>query len=204
MTGVFSTARAAERSTVLILGDSLSAAYNIAIEDSWPQLFRTKLGTLGRDLQLVNASISGETTVGGRQRLPDLLERHQPDYLILELGGNDGLRGYRFADTRDNLQAMIDMALQRGAGVLLVGVRLPPNLGPIYNQRFQDVYRTLADNNPVVYLPRFLEGVAADDPDLMQADGIHPTAKAQPILARRVFTYFKQLLEASSKPLATQ
>jgi len=172
------------------MGDSLSAAYNIAIEHSWPELFRDRLKALDPKLQLVNASISGETTVGGVQRLPALLERHQPAYLILELGGNDGLRGFRFAETRANLEKMIDMALSRGAAVLLIGVRLPPNLGPVYNARFQAIYETLAESRPVTYLPRFLEGVAADDPALMQDDGIHPTARAQPILADKVYSSF--------------
>jgi acyl-CoA thioesterase-1 len=196
MTGLFSTAQAAERSTVLIMGDSLSAAYNIAIEASWPELFRTRLENLDSNLHLVNTSISGETTIGGVERLPDLLERHRPTYLILELGGNDGLRGYRFADTRANLEAMINMALERHIRVMLVGVRLPPNLGPVYNQRFQAIYQSLADSKPVTYLPRFLEGIAASDPELMQDDGIHPTQKAQGLLANRVFEYFLRLRQA--------
>lgn len=179
-------------SRVLILGDSLSAAYNITVDSSWPVLFQAKLNEVSPNLQVINASISGETTRGGVERLPTLLDRHAPEYLIIELGGNDGLRGFPFMETRANLQQMIDMATAREIQILLIGVRLPPNLGPAYNHRFQQTYESLASQNPVSYLPRFLEGIAASDPELMQEDGIHPTAIAQPKLAQRVFDSFDQ------------
>lgn len=185
-------AAANEASRVLILGDSLSAAYNITVDSSWPVLFQAKLSEVDPKLQVVNASISGETTRGGVERLPALLDKHVPDYLIIELGGNDGLRGFPFKETRGNLQQMIDMAIAREIQILLIGVRLPPNLGPAYNRRFQQTYESLAKQNPVSYLPRFLEGIAASDPKLMQDDGIHPTAIAQPKLAQRVFESFGQ------------
>ncbi len=175
---------------VLILGDSLSAAYNISIDQSWTQLFHQKILSKAPNMELVNASISGETTNGGVQRLPDLLQLHQPSHLIVELGGNDGLRGYKFEQTRSNLQRIIDMALQRNIKVLLIGVRLPPNLGPVYNQRFEQIYKDLSETMEVAFLPRFLEGVAAHKAEYMQADGIHPTALAQPILADKVFQVF--------------
>ena len=187
-----STPLLAAGSRILLVGDSLSAAYNIPIEESWPVLLQQQLG---RDrAELINASISGETTDGGRQRLPALLQRQQPDILILELGGNDGLRGYPFSRTRDNLAAMIEAARQSDARVLLIGVRLPPNLGPAYNRRFQKIFADLAAQYDIAYLPRFLEGVAASDAELMQSDGIHPTAAAQPILAQKVQQALEPLL----------
>lgn len=178
------------RSKILILGDSLSAAHNIAIEQSWPVLFQQKLKSLDQQNQLINASISGETTAGGVERLQGLLDQHRPTHLILELGGNDGLRGYKFSQTQQNLQAMIDMATRQNIKVLLIGVRLPPNLGPVYNRRFQQIYQQLAEQLPVSYLPEFLQGIAADKAEYMQQDGIHPTALAQPLLAERVFKVF--------------
>ena len=177
---------------ILILGDSLSAAYNIAIEQSWPVLFDEQLKTVVADSQVTNASISGETTQGGLARLPELLTHHQPTHLIVELGGNDGLRGFKFKQTQQNLQSIIDKALKQKIKVLLIGVRLPPNLGPVYSQRFQQIFENLAQNINVAFLPRFLEGVAADKPEYMQADGIHPTAVAQPILSNKVFNIFQQ------------
>lgn len=179
-------------SVALVVGDSLSAAHNIPVDQSWPVLFQQKLGQHSHNIKVVNASISGETSHGAASRLPDLLEKHHPAYLVIELGGNDGLRGYSFDDTRKNLAEMINMAQARDLRVLLIGVRLPPNLGPVYNQRFQQVFEAIAEQYKVAYLPRFLEGVAADKPEYMQADGIHPTALAQPILAEKVFTSFSQ------------
>ncbi len=187
-----STPLLAAGSRILILGDSLSAAYRIPIEKSWPALLQQRLG---RDrAEIVNASISGETTDGGRQRLPALLRQQRPDILILELGGNDGLRGLPFSRTRKNLTAMIESARQSGAQVLLIGVRMPPNLGAAYNRRFQKIFSDLAAQYDIAFLPRFLEGVAAGKPGLMQADGIHPTAKAQPILAQKVEQALQALL----------
>lgn len=179
--------------SILILGDSLSAAHNIAIEQSWPVLFQQKLHQQGARFQVINASISGETTQGGHERLPALLDQHHPAYLIIELGGNDGLRGFPFGRTQDYLRQMINMALQREIRILMIGVRLPPNLGPVYNERFQKIYQQLADELDISYLPRFLQGVAADKAEYMQADGIHPTAIAQPILADKVFKKFVEM-----------
>lgn len=177
---------------ILLLGDSLSDAYNIPVDQSWPVLFQRQLQKIEPDTTLVNASISGETTSGGLERLPELLERHQPTHLIIELGGNDGLRGLSFNQAQSNLQAMIDLALEREIQVLLIGVRLPPNMGPAYNRLFQEMYAALVERNPVEYLPRFLDGIAADQPSLMQEDGIHPTASAQPLLADKVLAVFRR------------
>jgi len=171
---------------ILILGDSLSAAYNIPIEKSWPALFDSNIRASYPHTSIVNASISGETTFGGVQRLEKLLVNHQPSHLIIELGGNDGLRGLKFSQTTDNLNRMISLAEAKKIAVMMIGVRLPPNLGVAYNQRFQQIFDSVAADNEIHYLPKFLEGVAASSADLMQPDGIHPTAEAQPILADKV------------------
>jgi len=171
---------------ILILGDSLSAAHNIPVDQGWAQLFSTNIGASFPQTSVINASISGETTFGGLQRLPALLRQHQPSHLIIELGGNDGLRGLGFTQSTDNLRQMVRLAEQQAVSVLLIGVRMPPNFGAAYNARFQQIFETVSAESEVHYLPRFLEGVAASDPALMQADGIHPTALAQPILAQKV------------------
>ena len=173
---------------ILILGDSLSAAYNIPIESSWPVLFDSNIRSSYPHASVINASISGETTSGGAQRLEKLLAKHKPTHLIIELGGNDGLRGFNFSTTTRNLDTMISTANQQGISVMLIGVRLPPNLGAAYNQQFQKIFDTVSTRHDIYYLPNFLEGVAASDADLMQRDGIHPTAKAQPILADKVLS----------------
>jgi len=173
---------------ILILGDSLSAAYNIPIESSWPALFDSNIRSSYPHASVINASISGETTSGGAQRLGKLLARHKPTHLIIELGGNDGLRGFNFSTTTSNLDTMISTANQQGISVMLIGVRLPPNLGAAYNQQFQKIFDSVSARHDIYYLPKFLEGVAASDADLMQNDGIHPTAKAQPILADKVLS----------------
>ena len=171
---------------ILILGDSLSAAHNMPVEQGWAQLFSTNIGASFPHTRVINASISGETTFGGVQRLPELLTQHQPSHLIIELGGNDGLRGLGFEQSTDNLRQMVRLAQQQKITVLLIGVRMPPNFGAAYNARFQQIFDRVTAEFDIHYLARFLEGVAASDPSLMQADGIHPTAIAQPILARKV------------------
>ncbi len=171
---------------ILVLGDSLSAAHNIPIDQGWVSLFDDNMGSRFARTSVINASISGETTFGGRQRLPALLENHAPTHLIIELGGNDGLRGLNLEQTTDNLRAMVRLARERDITVLLIGVRMPPNFGAAYNRRFQSVFEDTASEPGVHYLPRFLDGIAASDPSLMQSDGIHPTAIAQPLLAEKV------------------
>lgn len=180
---------------ILVLGDSLSAAYNMPVEQGWVRLFRDNIGASFPQTTVTNASISGETTFGGRQRLPGLLERHAPTHLIIELGGNDGLRGFNFEQSTDNLRDMVRQALARDIVVLLVGVRMPPNFGAVYNERFQQIFQAITDEFEIHFLPRFLDGVAASDPELMQADGIHPTAKAQPLLASRVGEHMTRILD---------
>jgi acyl-CoA thioesterase-1 len=180
---------------ILILGDSLSAAHNIPVNDSWPQLFSHNIRSSFPQSSVINASISGETTYGGLQRLPDLLAEHKPSHLIIELGGNDGLRGLNFGQTTDNLGQMVELAQRQQVSVLLIGVRMPPNLGIAYNDRFQKIYENVASQYSIHYLPRFLEGIAASDADLMQADGIHPTRLAQPLLAQKVWLQMQQIID---------
>ncbi|GAB6067229.1 arylesterase [Methylothermus subterraneus] len=175
--------------TVLVLGDSLSAAYGIPAEQGWVALLTQE----HKDVRFVNASVSGETTLGGRRRLPALLAQHRPQVVILELGGNDGLRGISPAQTEQNLAAMIEAALAAKAKVLLLGMKVPTNYGPKFAAMFEAVYRRLAQRYPVTLLPFFLEEVALDA-ELMQADGIHPNLKAQPLLAQRVWQALESLL----------
>ena len=175
-----------EKIKILILGDSLSAAHNMPVDQGWAQLFSSNIGASFPHTSVINASISGETTFGGLQRLPELLTQHQPSHLIIELGGNDGLRGLGFEQSTDNLRQMVRLAQQQRITVLLIGVRMPPNFGATYNARFQQIFDRVTAEFDNHYLARFLEGVAASEPALMQADGIHPSAMAQPILARKV------------------
>jgi acyl-CoA thioesterase-1 len=180
---------------VLILGDSLSAAHNIPVAQGWAQLFSTNIGASFAHTSVINASISGETTFGGLQRLPELLQQHQPSHLIIELGGNDGLRSLGFDQSTDNLRQMVRQADIQGVTVLLIGVRMPPNFGATYNARFQQIFDKVNAEFEIHYLARFLEGVAASDPALMQEDGIHPTALAQPILAQKVTSVMVEILK---------
>jgi acyl-CoA thioesterase-1 len=183
---------------VLILGDSLSAAHNIPVDQGWTQLFSTNIGASFAHTSVINASISGETTFGGLQRLPELLRQHQPSHLIIELGGNDGLRGLGFDQSTDNLRQMVRQADIQEVTVLLIGVRMPPNFGAAYNARFQQIFDKVNAEFDIHYLPRFLEDVAAGDPALMQEDGIHPTALAQPILAQKVTSVMAEIIKGAS------
>jgi acyl-CoA thioesterase-1 len=183
-----------EEIKILILGDSLSAAHNMPVDQGWAQLFSTNIRASFPHTSVINASISGETTFGGVQRLPELLIQHQPSHLIIELGGNDGLRGLGFEQSTDNLRQMVRLAQQQEITVLLIGVRMPPNFGAAYNARFQQIFDRVTAEFNIHYLARFLEGVAASDPALMQSDGIHPTAMAQPILARKVASVMVAIL----------
>lgn len=189
---------AAAQTVVMVLGDSLSAAYGIDREAGWVALLAERLDSQGYEARVINASISGDTSGGGLSRLPAALERHQPDVLIVELGGNDGLRGIPLRETRHNLSQILEMAHKRGISVLLVGVRLPPNYGPLFTERFQAMYRDLAQQHEVALVPRLLQGVAAH-PALMQPDGIHPTAAAQPRLLANVWPKLKPLLQGAPR-----
>ncbi|MDD3449023.1 MAG: arylesterase [Gammaproteobacteria bacterium] len=178
---------------LLVLGDSLSAGYGIDPARGWVARLERRLSGDGRPWRVVNASISGDTTRGGRARLPELLDRWRPALVVIELGGNDGLRGISPEEMRANLEAMVDLAGERDARVLLVGVRLPPNYGPAYIDAFAAVFREVARSRGVPLVPRLLDGVGGDD-GLMQEDGIHPTAEAQPRLLENVWPALAPLL----------
>ncbi|HET8897638.1 MAG TPA: arylesterase [Rhodanobacteraceae bacterium] len=182
---------------VLVLGDSLSAAHNIPLQSGWVHLLAERLHKMGSPRTVVNASISGETSAGGLARLPALLTRHAPAVVVIELGANDGLRGLPLAALRDNLAQMIELAQQAGAKVLLVGIELPVNYGPRYRDGLRAVYRDLAAAHKVALVPFLLEGVALDA-TLMQADGLHPTAAAEPRLLANVWPQLAPLLQPVS------
>jgi acyl-CoA thioesterase-1 len=179
--------------TILVLGDSLSAGYGIDTERGWVNLLRRRLAERDSAWRVVNRSISGDTTAGGLARLPPLLEQYRPAVVIIELGSNDGLRGLSFKQMRANLQAMIDASEAAGARVLLVGGRLPPNYGRAYTEAFQQSFRELAQANELLLVPFLLEGVAQDR-SLMQADGYHPNAAAQPRLLENVWVVLEGVL----------
>ena len=190
----FSDAAAASDRTVLVLGDSLSAGYGLKPAQGWVALLEKRLQTQGYEYRVVNASISGETSGGGLQRLPRALETHKPAVVILELGANDGLRGLPVAQTRDNLTKMVGGVKDGGAKVLLVGMRLPPNYGQRYTTDFMNMYREIATSSRVALVPFLLQSVALK-PALMQADGLHPTADAQPALLDTLWPQLKPLLQ---------
>ncbi len=193
------TAGAAPVPSVLVVGDSLSAGYGIELRDGWVTLLQQRLVQQGYPHAVVNASISGDTTSGGRARLPGVLKRHRPQIVILELGGNDGLRGLSLRETRANLDAMIKAAKSAGAQVLLVGIHLPPNYGPEFTAKFHAIYHDLARAHHATLVPFLLEGVALT-PGLMQPDGIHPRAAAQPRLLDNVWPYLEPLLKPETTP----
>ncbi|WP_436323721.1 multifunctional acyl-CoA thioesterase I/protease I/lysophospholipase L1 [Vibrio cidicii] len=185
------TATAAEK--ILILGDSLSAGYNMPAEQAWPSLLPDVLKTYGKDVQVINASISGDTTGNGLARLPDLLTTHSPDWVLIELGANDGLRGFPPKTIAANLSRMIQKTKAAGAKPALMQIRVPPNYGKRYSQAFFDLYPTLAEHQQVPLLPFFLEQVITK-PEWMMQDGLHPTADAQPWIAEFVAEMFSKHL----------
>ncbi|MBS0545731.1 MAG: arylesterase [Proteobacteria bacterium] len=191
-------AGAAPAASILVWGDSLSAGYGLKPGEAWPTLLQTRLAHEGFRHQVVNASVSGETSAGGRSRLPAALAEHKPDILILELGANDGLRGLKPDLLADNLRAMITAAQQAGARVLLVGMRMPPNYGPAYTRRFADTFADVARTQKVALVPFLMDGFA-DRPELFQADGIHPTAQAQPLIVDTVWQGLKPLLPPAAR-----
>ena len=182
------------RAAVLVVGDSLSAAHNIPAASGWVNLLQQRVKQqITPPPAIINASISGETTAGALTRLPGLLEKHRPSVVVIELGGNDALRGLTPAQLRGNLEKMIVASQKAGAKVLLLGIDVPPNYGPAYRQRLRQTYAELARQYDVPLLPFLLEGVALK-PNLMQADGLHPTAAAQPQVLENVWPLLKPLL----------
>jgi acyl-CoA thioesterase-1 len=179
---------------ILVFGDSLSAGYGLAIEQAWPSLLKEKLRQEKFPQAVVNASISGETTAGGRSRLPAVLERERPAVVVLALGANDGLRGLPLAQSRDNLETMARAARKSGAKVLLVGMQLPPNYGPDYTREFNALFARVAKQEKAALLPFLLEPIALDG-NAYQADRLHPTAAAQPAILEHVWSALKPLLK---------
>ncbi len=195
--GVWPLTYAANTPHILVLGDSLSAEYGLARGAGWVALLEQKLASEQRIAKVTNASISGETTFGGRTRLPALLKQHQPSVVVIELGGNDALRGLPLAGTLDNLRAMTQAAHNAGAKVLLLGMQMPPNYGKKYAQDFEQLFAQVAKEQKATLLPFFLKGVAdAPNPTaLFQSDRIHPTAAAQPIMLNNVWPLLLPLLK---------
>jgi acyl-CoA thioesterase-1 len=191
---VASASAQAEAPVILVFGDSISAGYGLArVEQGWVELLKTRLNTQGYGYQVVNASVSGETTAGGLARLPRALELHHPKIVILELGGNDGLRALPIAQMRANLTRMAELATATGAKVLLLGMRMPPNYGPEYTEQFAMVFSDLAREKKLPLLPFLLTDIALS-PTLLQGDDIHPNAAGQPILLENVWPTLKPLL----------
>jgi acyl-CoA thioesterase-1 len=179
---------------VLVVGDSLSAGYGIEVRSGWVALLEQRLAKQGYGYRVVNASVSGETTGGARARLGRALQVHKPAIVVLELGGNDGLRGLPLRQVRDNFEAMIRQARAAGAQVLLIGMRMPVNYGPQYAEQFHALYRELAKQLQVPLVGFFLDGVALDE-KLMQEDGIHPNAAAQPRLLDNIWPTLARMLK---------
>jgi acyl-CoA thioesterase-1 len=178
---------------IVIVGDSLSAAYGMEISESWPSLLQQRLKENGHAYRVFNSSITGDTTQGGLTRLPRLLERHRPAIVILELGGNDGLRGLPVEVTRSNLAGMIEQSRAAGARVILAEMRIPPNYGQSYTEKFNGTYQELSTEHDLVLLPFLLQDIALE-PGLMMDDGIHPTAAAQPLIVDQVWAVLEPLL----------
>jgi len=188
-------ATATEASPILVFGDSLSAGLGLRSDEGWVPLLQKRLQAQGYVTPVINASVSGETSGGGLERLPRALQLHKPSLVILELGANDGLRGLPVPDTHANLQKMIEMAQAAGAQVLLIGVRMPPNYGPRYTSDFSQMYAEIAQRDHLAFVPFLLESVAVN-PALMQADGLHPNARGTPLILDTVWPRLIPLLHS--------
>jgi acyl-CoA thioesterase-1 len=198
---VASAAAHAAAPVILVFGDSISAGYGLArVEQGWVELLKTRLKEQGYGYEVVNASVSGETTAGGLARLPRALELHHPSIVILELGGNDGLRALPIAQMRANLTQMVKLADAAGAKVLLLGMRMPPNYGPQYTEQFAMVFSDLAREKKISLVPFLLTDIALSA-SLLQGDDIHPNAQGQPVLLGNVWPQLKPMLHAEAKPL---
>jgi len=174
-------AGSADDPTVLIFGDSLSAGFGIDVDQSWAALLQSRLESQGYEHRVINASISGETTEGGVARIGAALERFQPALIILELGANDGLRGFPAERLRGNLDKIVVASKDSGAAVVLLGIRIPPNYGARYTEAFENTFREVASEHDIPWIEFFMEGIALNE-ELLQADGIHPNRQAQPLL----------------------
>ena len=185
---------AAETPTVLVFGDSLSAGFGIDVDQSWTALLQERLASQGYEHRVVNASISGETTEGGAARIDQALDNFEPELIILELGGNDGLRGFPPSRMKGNLDKIIRSSKDSGAAVVLLGIRIPTNYGTRYTNSFDSVFREVAAEFDIPWIEFFMDGVALNE-DLMQADGIHPNAAAQPILLDNAWPMISEALQ---------
>jgi len=182
--------------SILIFGDSLSAAYGIGEDEGWVTLLAERLMQENSKLQVINGSVSGETTTGGRARLPSLLQRYAPTYVLIELGGNDGLRGLPLALMRENLTEMITLSKASGATVLIAGMQIPPNYGPRYTEPFYAQYAELAEEFDLYLIPFLIDGIP-QQPELMQSDGIHPKAEAQSMILDNVWPVLQESISAA-------
>lgn len=185
-----------EAPVLLVLGDSLSAAYGLPLDQGWVNLLQARIDERGLSYRVVNAAISGDTIAGGLSRLPALLADHQPEIVLIELGANDGLRGFPPSKIEDDLVTLVEQAQAADAHVVLIGLRLPPNYGPAYTERFQRLFANAAERTGVALVPRLLAGVA-EDLALMQAIGLHPTAEAQPMILETVWPVLAPLLSGT-------
>jgi acyl-CoA thioesterase I len=186
---------ASQKNTLLVFGDSLSAAYRMDESAGWVALLAEKVASEGLPYRVVNASVSGETTTGGLARLPAALDSHQPDIVILELGGNDGLRGIPVRNIRANLEQMVDLIEASGATAILAGIQIPPNYGPRYTEPFTQQFHDIARERNLTLIPFLIEGIP-QNPELMQEDGIHPSAEAQPIVLQNVWSILERVLSS--------
>lgn len=184
----------ANEQNIVVLGDSLSAAFGIDPRDGWVSLLQKQLNEQTQEYNVINASISGETTAGGLTRLPELLRHHQPKIVILALGANDGLRGLSLTKMRDNLNQMTKLSRSQSASVLLIGMQLPPNYGTAYTRMFQGVYTGLANKSDIALVPFLLEGIGQNKA-LFQADMLHPTAEAQTMILENIWPALEPLLQ---------
>ena len=184
---------AAEPPTVLIFGDSLSAGYGVDVDQTWVALLQSRLESQGYEHRVINASISGETTQGGMTRIDPALANFDPDLVILELGGNDGLRGFPAEVIRENIRTMIESSRNHGATVVILGIKIPTNYGPRYRQAFENIYSDLATELDVLWIEFFMEGVALNE-EMMQDDGVHPTTEAQPMLLDNAWPVIREAL----------
>ena len=184
--------------TVLVVGDSLSAGYGIPTEQGWVSLLQRRLDQRAPSYRVVNASITGDTTRGGLARLPRALQVHKPHIVIIELGGNDGLRGLHYDEMRTNLQQMVELSREAGARVLLLGMHMPPNYGPEFTRLYHQVFHQVAASEQVALVPFFLDRVA-NEKALMQSDGVHPNVEAQPVLLDNVWPALAPMLNEATK-----
>jgi len=188
------SSRGDEEKTVLVFGDSLSASYGIEEEQGWVSLLSEKLRQAQSSYSVINASVSGETSTGGLSRLPAALAEFRPSVVILELGGNDGLRGLPLATLQANLEEMVNLSQQAGANVLLAGIQIPPNYGPRYTEPFYALFGEIAETEQLPFVPFLIDGIP-QQPELMQSDGIHPRAEAQHIILDNVWPVLAPMLQ---------